>query len=162
DVLRWERGRTLYRDALTFTEVYLALVLLHELGHRQLHRRTVSAFDLHWDVSDRQSMARELAADIFAVRAFLAATPAQTMPLFGTEHFQPMMWLNIDPDTLPGNRQVAYNLAASVRLITDIALRWKSSFGPLYQTRTHPMMVDRAMQIIDAAEKQLLDEQAKS
>jgi hypothetical protein len=142
--------QSVWSETLGFQDAYLALILLHELGHRQLHGRTSGAYDQPGRATGA-TLQRELEADRFALAAFKAASPAEVLPLFGPEHIQPMMWMNIDPQSIPADENALCNLAASIRLMTDIAFAWDSPFSTLYQTSSHPLLVDRTLRVVDVA-----------
>jgi hypothetical protein len=149
DVLAESRDSA-WEATLTFEDFYLALILLHEIGHRRLHRGTYGAFD---DVAatDERNIRHEREADAYAVAAFAAVPPSAIRSFVGEDRAYPLHWFDVDVETLPERELALANLAASVRLMTYIASAWESPHAAISPHRTHPTMPERAMRIIDAA-----------
>jgi hypothetical protein len=55
-----------FPQEFAFSRTFLSLILLHELGHRQLHRTGLKVFDNEWNSSGRD---KEIEADDFAVQS---------------------------------------------------------------------------------------------
>jgi hypothetical protein len=150
DVLEPARN-TIWGATLGFHDVYLCLIILHELGHRELHRHTLWSFDIPGAARDRATLRREKEADTFAVQHFAALSPANLSALLGPNSVQPVLWINVDPSKVAPDQIALYNLAASMRLMTTIAAAWESPYSAFYSNETHPLFVDRALGILEPA-----------
>jgi hypothetical protein len=127
---------------------YLALVLLHEFGHRTLHRSKGGVFD----ISTASSLAtrRELEADTFAINAlvkFYRVDIAGGAQLVGLKHRE-----TITPFETPlrDEDRVWEDVASMATEIPDEWLRSGDSFSPFYTDAAHPMIVQRLARMIDA------------
>jgi len=150
DVLQDTVKSSTWSSILSFHDVYLSLILLHELGHRHLHRRTGGAYDLPSNIN-RHSLEKEIEADDFAVKRFAAAKQTDFKNLFSRSNIQPAHLFGIDPSTVDAAELPMLNLAVSMRLMTRIVSAWDSPYSLYYSNNTHPLFLERADKIMKSA-----------
>jgi hypothetical protein len=142
-----------FKTDLVFPEVFLRFVILHEIGHRQLHRHLKG---YRPDVSelpstDLRNLERE--ADAFAItgmKKLYALDKLRGSPLVGkplreavglSDFFNP----NIDPGT-----QVYVDLVGALFMMADMNLYLATPYSPFFESSSHPTFLDRARSAIVA------------
>lgn len=140
-----------FRD-IPSLRVYTRFVLLHELGHRVLHRRSGGFFDVAGPAASGDQQRREREADHFATMhmpgAYAIARRFAIEPV--EEYTGDTIQVRVTP-TMPLDDQVQVSLvemANVVTLGTEILSRGRSAF---VSTLTHPSVVQRARGLIAAA-----------
>jgi hypothetical protein len=138
-----------FREDLEFPKIYTRFVLLHELGHRQLHRH-VSFYDRVLGTTAID--AREREADRFAIRAM------ETFYAFDRTHEHlvgdPQLDLIGGSITLgpaiPPQAQVFADLAGTLFVMSVFNLHLNTPYSPFFQDKLHPTFLDRAQGAIAA------------
>jgi hypothetical protein len=152
-----------FRDDLEFPKVYARFVLLHELGHRQLHRyRPRGRRDLNAGSAEVDNIERQ--ADRFAVQAMekfyaydrehlrLVSQPLIDL-IGGSSFFGP----NVSPET-----QVYVDLAGTLFVMSVFNFYLNTPYSPFFTDRLHPSFLDRAQGAIDAIlERPALNQQLR-
>ncbi|MCP1913424.1 hypothetical protein J2R96_005904 [Bradyrhizobium elkanii] len=138
-----------FREDLEFPKIYTRFVLLHELGHRQLHRH-VSFFDRVLGTTPID--AREREADRFAVQAM------ETFYAFDRTHDQLVGDPQLDliggsialGPAIPPRAQVFADLAGTLFVMSVFNLHLNTPYSPFFQDKVHPTFLDRAQGAIAA------------
>jgi hypothetical protein len=138
-----------FREDLEFPKIYTRFVLLHELGHRQLHRH-VSFFDRVLETAAID--AREREADRFAIQAM------ETFYAFDRTHDHlvgdPQLDLIGGSITLgpaiPPQAQIFADLAGTLFVMSVFNLHLNTPYSPFFQDKLHPTFLDRAQGAIAA------------
>lgn len=135
-----------FRDDLTFPEVFLRFVFLHELGHRQLRHHTGA----------RAATARqqELAADRYALQAlekFYTYDRQHGDRLVG-EPLREAVGLSdfFDGDIEP-RTQVYVDLVGTLFMMANFNLYLDTPYSPFSENTTHPAFLERARGAVTAA-----------
>jgi hypothetical protein len=125
--------------------VYLRFVILHELGHRQLHRHSASSFDLTQRGASAVQRRRESEADDFAIgRMRSAYAIADRYGVRAVEEYTGDT-INIKAtDRMPIPDQVQASLVEMAQAITQGRLVLPSATSPLRDDIAHPSFLDRA------------------
>jgi hypothetical protein len=139
-----------FRDVPSL-RVYTRFVLLHEFGHRVLHRRTGGLFDVGGPATRNDPQRREREADHFATvtmpAAYAIAARFSVQPI--EEYTGDTIQYRVTP-SMPLEDQVQASLvemANVVALGTEILSNGRSAF---LGTMTHPSMLQRARGLIVA------------
>src|ERR1700722_16114806 len=121
-----------------FTRTFFNLVLLHEIGHRQLHRSRGSLFDVLVSHKIRQ---QETEADTFAVDAIKSG---YAKGILGKEPgvLDELTEAGIDPNLSAEGKAVAATLFAATQMSVGLLFS-KGSFSSLYSDKTHPSFGQR-------------------
>ncbi|QHW01029.1 ImmA/IrrE family metallo-endopeptidase [Spirosoma endbachense] len=130
----------------TFVPVYLRFILLHELGHRQLHRRSSGFFDV-----GSSSRKAEKEADNFAVNTLKKAYQADLSTgghLVGEGAAE---FIQMEDSNLSVSERVWVDLVSSVANMSQALMFSDSDFSSFYEDTAHPNFIKRAMDILDAA-----------
>jgi hypothetical protein len=140
-----------FRDVPSL-RVYTRFVLLHELGHRALYRRTGGLFDVGGPATRNDPQRREREADHFATVTMPAAyaIAARFSVQAIEEYTGATIQYRVTP-SMPLEDQVQASLvemANVVALGTEILSQGRSAF---LGTMTHPSMLQRARGLIIAA-----------
>jgi hypothetical protein len=142
-----------FKEDLSFPEVYLRFALLHELGHRQLHRQ-LKNYRPHVSGGESEALRRlEREADQFAVaglRKFYALDKKGKGGLVGdplreavglSEFFDP----DIDPQT-----HAYVDLVGAFFMMANFNLYLDTPYSPFFESVSHPTFLNRARGAIDA------------
>ncbi|HWM23757.1 MAG TPA: hypothetical protein VNP98_02960 [Chthoniobacterales bacterium] len=143
-----ERGRRSMYDlkSYVYVPVYLRFILLHELGHRQLHRRSGGFFDLR-----RGSRRAEREADVFAT-LHLQKAYAKDLATGGhrigakTAGLLQMKMEEVKPE-----ERVWVDLVGSVSAMSQVLMFSASGFSSFYEDAAHPNFIYRADTILETA-----------
>jgi hypothetical protein len=128
-----------------FTRTFFNLVLLHEIGHRQLHRSRGSLFDVLVSHKIRQ---QETEADTFAVGVIRSG---YAKGILGKEPGvqEELNEAGIDPNLSAEERAVASTLYAATQMSVGLLFS-KGSFSSLYADETHPSFGQRVKGMSEA------------
>jgi hypothetical protein len=150
------------KDDLVFPEIFSRFVLLHELGHRQLHGPLAG---FHAPVSSlprglRQQRERE--ADAFAIRGmrlFYELAKRRGTGLVG-EPLREAAGLStfFNPSIAPA-AQVYVDLVGALFMMNNMYLYLGTPYSPFHRSGTHPSLLDRSAGAIDTAlaDRKLVD-----
>jgi hypothetical protein len=129
--------------------VYLRFVILHELGHRKLHRKRATAFDVHLTRTSAELKEMENDADEFAISQMMVA-----YSIAGRFGVQPVEEYTGDTihypvkASMPVADQVQASLVEMALLISAGRLALPS-VTPLYRDDySHPSYIDRAQGLV--------------
>lgn len=137
--LMWESAAP---TTFPFSRTFLTLILLHELGHRELHRFQASAFDGTWSSRAR---AREAEADDFAIRTLEHAYTSGTItpdPDVKAELDEAGLKTGLSPTEQFAISMLYANSQMSIGLLFS-----KGSFSSLYEDESHPSYGQRVEHI---------------
>lgn len=160
-------------------KVYLCFIILHELGHRKLHRSSGSMFDFASYRHDSRLLTQEKEADAYALQTMIAGYSADfnavvryigdlslsytaadlplenAVPIPRPEKIftDPMRYYKV---------KVLQDLAAMASTMSFFKLFSASPFSPYYVDPGHPAFIDRAMGIVDQALTDDLDGEIRS
>lgn len=125
-----------------FSRTFLNLIMLHELGHRQLHRSGGGFFDNKWADT---AMRKEVEADDFAVQVLKRAY-AEGEITTDSSVLAEIEETGVGKDLRPEQQLVAALLYASSQM--SIALLFsRGSFSSLYEDPAHPRFGERVRRI---------------
>lgn len=138
---------------------YFNFVVLHEMGHRHLHRKAGTA------IFDRAGISRRLEdeADDFAIKAmlkaystFMLSSQVVASGIYGETYSSGMSWLNSEelvayPDET-GQDRAALDLVMTVQAMTRGMFVEGYPFSPFYSDEAHATFIDRSARIIRAVE----------
>lgn len=147
-------GSVLSMNDLPFFRTYLRFIVLHELGHRQLHRRGRGLFDQK-RAADDGGRRIEDEADQFALSAMQAAYKAddESGGAFALKGASDFLGLQEGESGSPGQRVWADLISmASAMNVFDLFLQ--NQYAPFYEDRAHPTFLHRARSLIAQALRQ--------
>lgn len=131
-------------------ELYLAFVLCHEIGHRQLHSRNAAMFDSGFpDLSDQAAMKRELEADAFSLdqmQRFYAADLRQNGAWIGIAH---RSVINANDEPLDDADRLWLDMLVLSRDLVVRRLQDNAPYSSLYKDFAHPSLVERTAKLLD-------------
>jgi hypothetical protein len=142
-----------FNENLVFPEIYLRFVILHELGHRQLHRG-IGGYRPHvTQLTPQRLRALEREADRFAVtgmKTFYAFDKAHPAGFVGPP-LKDAVGLSdfFDSDVSPA-AQVYIDLVGTLFLMANAELYLGTPYSPFFESPSHPTFLDRARGAIDA------------
>ncbi len=139
-------------NELPFQKVYLRFIILHELGHRQLHRKSGRVIDFLRPDEDSRLQRFEAEADQFAIDKLQVAYQRDSEErgnLVGSG-MNDVLGLNDNGENSPGN-QVWIDLVGMVTLMSAFDLFLPNPYAPFYEDRAHPTFLDRARSLIRQA-----------
>lgn len=136
---------------------YLHFVLLHEMGHRQLHRSSGGFFD-----STKGDLQRthEDEADDFAIanlikiyKQFLLKSQAVASGLYGGS--SGMAWLNAEElmDEDFSQNRVTLDIVMALFAMTKELQLSNYPFSPFYSDEAHANLVERSLRILQALDR---------
>jgi hypothetical protein len=127
--------------------VFLRFVLLHEFGHRQLHRRQTV-----WYVDDATARRREDEADQFALEKMQNAFAIASK--FGIEAIQEytgnLISYPVTPD-MPIDDQVEASLVEMIKVMLAAQFTLPSASATFAIGRSHPNVITRLVNLMDTA-----------
>jgi hypothetical protein len=145
-----ESGRTSLLEVkdLAFVAVYFRFVLLHELGHRRLHRHLRGFYD-----KTRGPRDLKVEADDFAIRTLVAAYSSDVAT--GKRDLGESAAEFIAMDRLPKTpaERVWIDLVGAAYATSLVQMFSASDFSSFYSDSAHPNFVQRASRIFDSAVK---------
>jgi hypothetical protein len=137
--LHWEQWAP---KRFAFTQTFIALTLLHELGHRTLHRHTRGIFDARGGAAGRN---RELEADRFAANmlrdAYIGGRVTSDSRVLAE-----LAQAGVGTDLDPGQRLVASVLYAASQMSVGLLFS-RGSYSSLYSDDSHPTFGERVRRI---------------
>ncbi|MCP1913428.1 hypothetical protein J2R96_005908 [Bradyrhizobium elkanii] len=127
--------------------VFLRFVLLHELGHRQLHRRATV-----WYFNEATSRRREEEADQFAIEKMRNAfATASKFGIEATEEYTGnLISYPVTPD-MPINDQVEASLVEMIKVMLAAQFTLPSASATFAIGRSHPNVITRLVNLMDTA-----------
>lgn len=134
-------------NEFSFVPVYLRFILLHELGHRQLHGRSGGAF---YDIN-LGSRQIEQEADNFAVTKLKRAYAADFAAGGHRIGLGAARYIQLDPAGLSQAERVWADLIGAVSSMSVELMFSASDFSSFYEDTAHPNFIRRATAILDAA-----------
>lgn len=149
---------------LPFFRVYLRFIVLHELGHRQLHRHGRKVFDLTRAFDGGGERKLEDEADQFAIRAMQAAYKAdeESGGTFAFKDSSEFLGLGNYVIDSPSKR-VWVDLISMASAMNMFDLFLQNPYAPFYQDRAHPTFLRRAQGLIGQSLRQPeLDEKLRA
>lgn len=139
-------------DDLPFLRVYMRFVILHELGHRQLHGAGGGFFDVGMKEADPTQRRREDEADQFAVsrmvRAYGAAAEHQVTPV---EPNTGSLISYTVREEMPPSEQVLVSLVEMAQAMTVGKMMLASSVSPFNASVSHRSYLDRSQGLVRQA-----------
>lgn len=129
-----------------FSRTFVEFVLLHELGHRQLHRSRAATYDAFVRGA---STLQESEADMFAVNAMKSGYLSGT--LGDTDISDELIEAGFAPDLQPDQRAAAALLYAATQMNVGLLFS-RGAFSSLYSDATHPGFGERVQQMVRALE----------
>jgi len=130
--------------------VYMRFIILHELGHRQMHRHLGTSFDLLTRGSSAEQRKRETEADEFAVAKMNAA-----YHIAGQNGISPVEEYTGDTinysvtDKSPIPDQVQASLVEMANAMMAGRLMLPSSTAPFRESVSHPSYLDRSRGLVE-------------
>jgi hypothetical protein len=139
-------------NELPFQRVYLRFIILHELGHRQLHRYGGRVIDFVRPEDDSRLLRFEAEADQFAIYKLQVAYQRDTEDggNLVASGMNDVLGLNDNAENSPGD-QVWIDLVGMVTLMSTFDLFLPNPYAPFYEDRAHPTFLDRAKSLIRQA-----------
>jgi hypothetical protein len=137
---------------LPFQKVYLRFIMLHELGHRQLHRNSDRYLDLVKPGDSTKLLRFEAEADQFAIDKLQVAYQRDLQEggsLVG-KGLGDVLDLSDNKETSPADR-VWIDLVGMVTMMNAFNLFLSNPYAPFYEDRAHPTFLDRASGLINQA-----------
>lgn len=121
-----------------FSRTFIDFILLHELGHRQLHRSQWSLFDV---VSTERGRQQEIEADAFAVNALQSG---YSEGVLGSDEstIEELAEIGIPPNLGPQKRAVAALLYSTAEMSMGLLFS-RGSFSSLFTDQSHPSFGQR-------------------
>lgn len=130
---------------LPFVPIYFRFILLHELGHRQLHRRSGGFFD-----SGGGARVMEKEADDFAVRK-LGAAYAADLAVGGRRVGKGAgEFLHMERGGVSADERVWVDLGGAAAAMSLALMYSASDFSSFFEDTAHPNFVTRAGAILDS------------
>jgi hypothetical protein len=127
--------------------VFLRFVLLHEFGHRQLHRRATV-----WYFDDATARRREEEADQFALEKMQNALA--TASEFGIDAIEEytgnLISYPVTPD-MPVNDQVEASLIEMIKVMLGAQFTLPTASATFAVGRSHPNVITRLVNLMDTA-----------
>jgi hypothetical protein len=145
----WGLDIPLTLDDAPWLHVYLRFVILHELGHRQLHRHVASVFDLGPNNDQAAQRRRETDADDFAIARM--RTAYKVAGQYGIRPVEEYTGNTINfevTDHTPIADQVQASLVEMAQDITQGRLVLPSTTSPLRDDFAHPSYLDRSASLV--------------
>jgi len=142
-----------FKDDLVFPDIFVRFIILHELGHRQLHRN-IQLYRPHVSGAPPNLVRRyETEADRFAVQGmqrFYSFDKAHHGGIVG-EPLRDAVGISefFDHDIGPAN-QVYIDLIGTLFMMADYNLYLGTPYSPFFEDSNHPTFLDRAKGAIDA------------
>lgn len=146
---RWEWGLDIplrVKDVPSIN-VFFRFVLLHEFGHRQLHRQSTS-----WYFTEAMSRRREEEADTFALEKMKDAF--SLAPAFGIEAVEENTGSLINypvKGDMPIGEQIEASLVEMIKVMLAAQLGLPSASATFADGRSHPNVIARLVSLMDAA-----------
>jgi len=134
-----------------FSRTFVDFILLHELGHRNLHRSRWSLFDV---VSTGKGRQQEIEADSFAANA-LGVGYVKGFLGQDQETLDELTEIGIDPKLGPLQRSVAALLYSTAQMSVGLLFS-RGSFSSLYTDQSHPsfgVRVEHMTQVLATASR---------
>lgn len=136
-------------EDLPFLAVYSRFVLMHELGHRELHRRKAGLFDGERAWSRPALRRREAEADQFAIdameRAYRIARGQGIEPI--DPNIGTLIDYRVDRET-PLREAIEVSLVEMARGVTLGRLMISGLESPFFEDDAHPSSLDRSLGLI--------------
>lgn len=134
-----------------FSRTFVDFILLHELGHRELHRSRWALFDV---VSTDKGRQEEVEADGFAANALGIG---YVKGLLGQDEdtLDELTEIGIDPKLGPRQRSIAALLYSTAQMSVGLLFS-RGSFSSLYTDQSHPSFgqrVEHMSQVVAAASR---------
>jgi hypothetical protein len=131
---------------LPFVQTYVRFLLLHELGHRALHRNRGGVFD--FGSANRANQERE--ADAFAL-AHLEAAYALPQALTNKVGSAGADLLDLDFNRLSAPERTLADLAGMATGMNLSLLFISNPYAPFYQDSAHATFLSRSLGLLEAA-----------
>jgi len=141
-----QHSNTLTPDDITPLKTYLIFLLLHELGHRTLHRHARASFDVGRSIDRR----RELEADQFAVSA-LAVSFRNQSGLTASILAKGSAYGVSTPEDTSVSDHAWLALVEMAHFISVSTMFSATPIAAIYQDAAHPSYLDRAQSIVEDA-----------
>jgi hypothetical protein len=136
-------------DSFPSLRVYLRFVILHELGHRALHRHVANNFDLFMPNSQDQRR-REVEADQFAiVKMDHAYRISKSFGIQAVEEYTGQLIHYPVTETTPLPDRVQASLVEMAMIMTEGGLALPTTTSPLRANVSHPAYLDRAQSLVE-------------
>jgi hypothetical protein len=146
------------------SDTYLRCIVLHELGHRALHRQRGGLFDRWRTGRDGVALQREAEADDFALEKmsllYEDLPPGPRHPP-ADQLGGPIKLPRPDLVKTAGDRMLV-DLAAMVYEMNQAVLFTNSSFSPFSRAKDHPVFVDRTYGFLRQGLQKTQDEQIRA
>ncbi|MCP1913429.1 hypothetical protein J2R96_005909 [Bradyrhizobium elkanii] len=139
--LHWERWA---RKRFAFTYTFTMLIVLHELGHRQLHRFQRGMFDTAVSADGRT---RENEADRFAATVLRQAYISGRVTT-NPDVLAELVEAGVAEQLNPEQQLVASVLYAAAQMSVGLLFS-RGTYSSLYEDRSHPLFGDRIRRISD-------------
>ena len=127
--------------------VFLRFVLLHEFGHRQLHRRSIA-----WYFSEAVARRREEEADAFALEKMKNAF--SLAPKFGVDAVEKytgdLINYPVKAD-MPVDEQIEASLVEMIKVMLGAQLTLPSASPTFAVGRSHPNVISRLVSLMNTA-----------
>jgi len=137
------------KEEIPYLKNYLRLVILHELGHRQLHRHTGGYFDSAPSGDPSAAGSKEIEADRFALRHLAEAYPRAVSYGLAVEPESSEI-LNLSAGDVRAEERPILRLADLLVGVTVPGLFTSGYYSPLYSSRSHPPLLVRVSSLLDA------------
>jgi hypothetical protein len=124
-----------------FSRTFVEFILLHELGHRQLHRSKTALYDAF----SGRSTAYETEADLFAVNALKSGYSSGV--LGHDEISDELTGAGFSSAMPPDQRGAAALLYAATQMTVGLLFS-RGAFSSLYSDATHPGFGERVQQMV--------------
>jgi hypothetical protein len=155
-----------FNEDLTFPDIFVRFILLHELGHRQLHRRVSGYLPHISEDSSEQLRNREREADRFAVagmKKFYAFDKEHKGGLVGPPLREAVGLSEAFDHDIDPSEQVYVDLVGTLFLMANATLYLRTPYSPFFESDSHPTFLDRAQGAIEAVlENQSLEPKLKA
>ena len=135
--LHWEQWAP---SRFAFTNTFMMLIVLHELGHRKLHRFQRGIFD-----GSTEGRHREIEADRFAANALHQAY-VKDLITADSEVLGELAQAGLGDHLEPGQQLVASVLFASAQMSVGLLFS-RGTYSSLYEDASHPSFGDRVRRI---------------
>jgi hypothetical protein len=144
-------GGMMSLNDLPFQKVYLRFIILHELGHRQLHRNSGHFLDLVKPGHNTTLLRFEAEADQFAIDKLQIAYQ-RDLQAGGSLVGRGMSDVldQSEKETSPADR-VWIDLVGMVTMMNAFNLFLPNPYAPFYEDRAHLTFLDRATGLINQA-----------
>ena len=131
-----------------FWNTSLSFVIAHELGHHAAGDNASAFFSTDWLEQDEEEVAKELAADAYALRTLAQAYADPEMPELLVER-NALFFFGLGFSDLVGAERAAGDLIGAMKAMSLMMQFSSGPYSPFYQDIAHPSFLERILLAVD-------------